>query len=73
MDQAETMFRAAGESYRRAEQHLADAENSLRKLLAKLLVAEMEKPAPVQEAPSRPEPPTRLTERPAICVQSEPP
>jgi hypothetical protein len=59
MDYVETNFRAAGDCYRRAEQHLAEAETSLRKLLAKFLVDEIAKPAPapVKEAPPRREPP----------------
>jgi hypothetical protein len=57
MDYVETTFRAAGESYRRAEQHLAEAETSLRKLLARFLVAEIEKPVPVIEAPVQREEP----------------
>ena len=57
MDYVEMTFRSAGDRYRRAEQHLADAENSLRKLLARFLVAEIEKPktapVPVTSEPLR--------------------
>ena len=57
MDQVEATFRAAGESYRRAEQHLMEAETSLRKLLARFLVAEIAKPAPEAAEPVRREEP----------------
>jgi hypothetical protein len=57
MDYVETNFKAAGDCYRRAEQHLMEAETSLRKLLARFLVDEIAKPAPVKEAPPRREPP----------------
>lgn len=53
MDQVEVTFRAASESYRRAEQHLADAESALRKLLARFSVAGMEQHATVVQPPLR--------------------
>jgi hypothetical protein len=46
MEQVESIFKSAADSYRHAEESLIEAETSLRKLLAKFLVAEIEKPAP---------------------------
>ncbi len=40
----DTIFRTAGASYKRAEEHLAEAEASLRKLLARFPVAETAEP-----------------------------
>ena len=75
MDEVETTFKAAGECYRRAEHHLAEAETSLRKLLARFLVAEMAAPAPepapgpAAAAPAAPEPVRR--ENPEIWGRVE--
>ena len=56
MDKVESIFKATEESYRRAEQHLAEAEVSLRKLLARFLTAEIRKPiaVPVPEPVAQP-------------------
>jgi len=53
MEKIEGIFKTTEDSYRRAEQHLAEAEVNLRKLLARFLTAEIRKPVAEPVEPPR--------------------